>query len=47
MEVNQYAQKIKEKYPDFVIALGNEVYLVDKRENGIKYYHFIVKWNSN
>ena len=42
MEVNQYAKKIKEKHPDFVIALGNEVYLVDKRENGIKYYHFIL-----
>jgi DNA polymerase-3 subunit alpha len=42
MEVNQYAQKIKEKYPDFVIALGNEVYLVDERESGIKYYHFIL-----
>ena len=42
MEVNQYAQKIKEKYPDFVIVLGNEVYLVDKRESGIKYYHFIL-----
>ena len=42
MEVNQYAKKIKEKHPDFIIALGNEVYLVDKRENGIKYYHFIL-----
>ena len=42
MEVNQYAQKIKEKHPDFVIALGNEVYLVDNRESGIKYYHFIL-----
>ena len=42
MEVNQYAQKIKEKHPDFKIALGNEIYLVDERENGIKYYHFIL-----
>ena len=42
MEVNQYAKEIKNKYPDFIIALGNEVYLVDKRENGIKYYHFIL-----
>ena len=42
MEVNQYAQKIKEKHPDFKIVLGNEVYLVDKRESGIKYYHFIL-----
>lgn len=42
MEVNQYAKKIKEKYPDFKIALGNEIYLVDKREPKQKYYHFIL-----
>ena len=42
MEVNQYAKEIKEKYPDFTIALGNEIYLVDDRETGIKYYHFIL-----
>jgi DNA polymerase-3 subunit alpha len=42
MEVNQYAQKIKEKHPDFKIALGNEIYLVDERVSGIKYYHFIL-----
>lgn len=42
MEVNQYAKKIKEKHPDFKIALGNEIYLVDKREPGQKYYHFIL-----
>ena len=42
MEINQYAKKIKEKYPEFKIALGNEIYLVDERINGIKYYHFIL-----
>ena len=42
MEVNQYAKKIKEKYPDFVIALGNEIYLTDTRDRGQKYYHFIL-----
>ena len=42
MGVNQYAQKLKETNPDFTIALGNEIYLVDRRENGIKYYHFIL-----
>ena len=42
IEINQYAQKIKEKNPEFKIVLGNEIYLVDKRENGIKYYHFIL-----
>ena len=42
MEVNQYAKSIREKHPDFTIALGNEIYLVDKRENGQRYYHFIL-----
>lgn len=42
MEVNQYAKEIKEKYPDFKIALGNEIYLVDERAPKIKYYHFIL-----
>ena len=42
MEVNQYAKEIKEKYPDFTIALGNEIYLVDERKSGQKYYHFIL-----
>ena len=42
MEVNQYAKKIKDKYPEFVIALGNEIYLTDTRDRGQKYYHFIL-----
>ena len=42
MEVNQYAKKIKDKYPDFVIALGNEIYLTETRDRGQKYYHFIL-----
>ena len=42
MEVNQYAKVIKEKYPDFKIALGNEIYLTDNRDSGQKYYHFIL-----
>ena len=42
MEVNQYANKIKDKHPDFVIALGNEIYLTDTRDRGQKYYHFIL-----
>ena len=42
MEVNQYAKKIREKYPNFKIALGNEIYLVDERKSGQKYYHFIL-----
>ena len=42
MEVNQYAKKIKETHPDFKIALGNEIYLVDERGSKQKYYHFIL-----
>ena len=42
IEVNQYAQKIKEKYPDFKVALGNEIYLTDTREPRQVYYHFIL-----
>lgn len=42
MEVNIYAKKIREKYPDFTIALGNEIYLTDTREKGQPYYHFIL-----
>lgn len=41
-EANFYAEKIKEKYPDFKIALGNEIYLTPNREMGQKYYHFIL-----
>ena len=39
---NFYAEKIKEKYPDFKVALGNEIYLCDTRDVGQKYYHFIL-----
>ena len=42
MEVNQYAKKIKETHPDFKIALGNEIYLVETRDMKQKYYHFIL-----
>ena len=42
MEVNQYAKEIKEKNPDFKIALGNEIYLIDERGPKQKYYHFIL-----
>ena len=42
MEVNQYAKEIAKANPDFKIALGNEIYLVDERGPGQKYYHFIL-----
>ena len=42
VEVNMYAQSIKEKYPNFKIALGNEIYLTNDRSSNQKYYHFIL-----
>ena len=42
IEVNQYAKKLQEINPDFTIALGNEIYLIDQRFGGQKYYHFIL-----
>ena len=42
MEVNQYAKELKKINPDFKIALGNEIYLIDERGAGQKYYHFIL-----
>lgn len=42
MEVNQYAKTLREKYPDFTVALGNEIYLTEDRSRGQKYYHFIL-----
>ena len=34
--------KLQKENPDFKIAIGNEIYLTDTRENGIKYWHFIL-----
>lgn len=42
IKANQYAEKIKEKNPNFKIALGNEIYLTKNREKNQKYYHFIL-----
>jgi len=42
IEVNKYAQDIKEKYPNFKIALGNEIYLTNDRSSNQKYYHYIL-----
>ena len=40
MEVNLYSEKIAKEYPDFKIALGNEIYLTDSRDKNQNYYHF-------
>lgn len=34
--------KLQKDNPNFKIAIGNEIYLTDVRENGIKYYHFLL-----
>ena len=34
--------KLQKENPDFKIAIGNEIYLTNARENGQKYYHFIL-----
>ncbi|AXF52521.1 MAG: DNA polymerase III, alpha subunit [Caudoviricetes sp.] len=41
VKANKYAQEIKEKYPDFKVILGNEIYLIDERPCDI-HYHFIL-----
>ena len=41
-EINFYQKEIEKEHPDFKIALGNEIYLTDTRDNGQKYYHFIL-----
>ena len=42
-EAYKYVQeKILPAHPDFKFALGDESYLVDKRDKNIQYYHFIL-----
>lgn len=42
IQVNKMAQEIAKENPEFKVALGNEIYLTDTRESGIRYYHFIL-----
>ena len=42
VEINKIATELRETNPDFVIGLGNEIYLTDTRNYGQKYYHFIL-----
>lgn len=41
-EAKKIEEKVKEKYPSFKVAIGNEIYLTDNRERKQKYYHFIL-----
>ena len=34
--------KLQKENPDFKIAIGNEIYLIDERKSGQKYYHQIL-----
>lgn len=42
VEALKVAEEIYKEDPDFLVALGNEIYLTDTRESGQKYYHFIL-----
>ena len=42
VQVLKYVEKIRENNPDFTVALGNEIYLVDERTAKQKHYHFIL-----
>lgn len=42
MEVNKFMTKMQKTDPEFTIALGNEIYLIDERGSKQPYYHFIL-----
>ena len=42
VEAEKHMQKVRKQHPDFKLAFGNEIYLVDQRITGQKYYHFIL-----
>lgn len=42
IEVNIYAQELLKDNPNFKVGLGNEIYLIDNRENCNEFYHFIL-----
>ncbi len=42
MTVNKIAKSMRDIDPNFTIALGNEIYLTETREQKQKYYHFIL-----
>lgn len=47
-EMAFYAEEIRKTVPNFKVALGNEIYLCDTRNQNQKYYHFILlARNSN
>lgn len=41
-QINFYQEEVQKEHPDFKVALGNEIYLTGTRDNGQRYYHFIL-----
>lgn len=42
VEIDKLILKYKETHPNFKIARGNEIYLIDERHPGQKYWHYIL-----
>ena len=42
VELDKLQDEYREKYPDFKIVRGNEIYLTDTRNTGQKYWHHIL-----
>ena len=42
IELDRLQEEYKEKYPDFKIVRGNEIYLTKDRSSGQQYYHHIL-----
>ena len=40
--IDKYEKEIQKEHPDFKVAKGNEIYLVDERGTGQRYWHFIL-----
>lgn len=40
--IDKYEKEVQKTHPDFKVAKGNEIYLVDSRESGQRYFHFIL-----
>lgn len=42
VELDRIQEEYKDKYPNFKIVRGNEIYLTDTRDSGQYYYHFVL-----
>ena len=42
IRLDKKRQEVQKEHPDFKIGYGNEIYLVDERVSGQKYWHFIL-----